>query len=369
MNTKLISAVLSVVCVALPALCKAATVDPKATKETKALYANLKKMATKGIMFGHQDDALYGIGWKYDAGRSDVKSVAGDYPAVFGWELGHIELERTNSLDSINFDTMRTRIKEVYKRGGVNTISWHVNNPLGGTAWDCQTTEAVKSVLPGGAKNALFRNWMDHLAAFLGSLKDDKGTAIPVMLRLYHEHTGGWFWWGAKQCTPAEYKSLWQYTVNYLINVRGLHNLLFIYSPASVSDAAQYLERYPGDKWADILGIDIYQGNNEQNAAHFIAEVQNVLQYLTKMAEEKGKVAALSETGQESLKMHNWWTEVIYKAITGYPIAYFLVWRNAYDKPGHFYAPYPGQQSASDFVQFKNKSNIFFEGNLPPMYK
>ncbi|WP_293051341.1 glycosyl hydrolase [Paludibacter sp.] len=369
MKIRLIPAILSMMCVTMPAMAKSATVDANATKETKALFANLKKIASKGFMFGHQDDALYGVGWKYDAGRSDVKSVSGDYPSVFGWELGNIELEHSHSLDSVCFDTMRLRIKEVYKRGGVNTISWHVNNPLGGNAWNCNTTEAVKSALPGGSKNALFQQWLNRLAAFLKSLKDDKGTPIPVLLRPYHEHTGAWFWWGSKQCTVQEYTALWKYTVNYLIKTKKLHNLLFIYSPASAPDAAQYFERYPGDNMVDVLGVDIYHYGGEQATSKFINEVHNTLNFMTAAAAAKNKVAVLSETGIESLPLKDWWTNVIYKAISGNPIAYFLVWRNACDKPGHFYAPYPGQASADDFILFKNKANVIFESKLPPMYK
>jgi len=368
MNMKLILSIFGLGCL-LSTTGRAATVDANATKKTKALYANLKKIAQRGIMFGHQDDAVYGIGWKYDSGRSDVKSVSGDYPAVFGWELGNLELGRSHSLDSVSFDTIRTRIKEVYSRGGVNTISWHVNNPLGGNAWNCNSTEAVKSVLPGGAQNELFKVWLDRLATFIGSLRDDKGNAIPILFRPFHEHTGGWFWWGSKQCTPQEYIALWKYTVKYLIQTKGLHNLLFIYSPSSVTNAAQYFERYPGDNMVDVLGIDIYQFGGKEGADKFIGEVRNSLEFMTKAANLRGKVAVLSETGQETIAMPNWWTEVIYKAVKDYQIAYFLVWRNAYDRQNHFYAPYPGQTSTEDFVKFKNDPKVYFESRLPKMYK
>jgi len=54
--------------------------DKQASKETLNLYNNLKKLAEKGFMFGHQDDLAYGVGWKYDAstssaGRSDIKKI------------------------------------------------------------------------------------------------------------------------------------------------------------------------------------------------------------------------------------------------------------------------------------------------------
>jgi len=41
--------------------------------------------------FGHQDDLAYGVEWSAERGGSDVKEVAGDYPAVYGWEASGIE--------------------------------------------------------------------------------------------------------------------------------------------------------------------------------------------------------------------------------------------------------------------------------------
>src|SRR3954451_12620345 len=72
--------------------------DKNATKETVNLYRNLKKLLNKGIMFGHQDDLAYGVGWKYEQGRSDIKDITDDYPAVYGWELGRIELDNPVNL-------------------------------------------------------------------------------------------------------------------------------------------------------------------------------------------------------------------------------------------------------------------------------
>jgi mannan endo-1,4-beta-mannosidase len=57
-------------------------VDKDATAETKALYANLWKVQGNGFMFGHHDGLLYGREWISEPGRSDVKEVCGDYPAV-----------------------------------------------------------------------------------------------------------------------------------------------------------------------------------------------------------------------------------------------------------------------------------------------
>ena len=63
------------------------TVDTLRTAETVNLLNNLRKVPTQGIMFGHHDDPLYGVGWEGDEDRSDVKSVCGDYPAVISFDL------------------------------------------------------------------------------------------------------------------------------------------------------------------------------------------------------------------------------------------------------------------------------------------
>ena len=59
-------------------------IDANATKETKALHQNLKELAEKHILFGHQHATEYGHGWYGDENRSDVKSVTGSHPAVIG---------------------------------------------------------------------------------------------------------------------------------------------------------------------------------------------------------------------------------------------------------------------------------------------
>ena len=66
--------------------------DRQATPETRALYKNLYILIGKNILFGHQDDPCYGVGWKYIPGRSDVKDITGQYPALYGFDLGRIEL-------------------------------------------------------------------------------------------------------------------------------------------------------------------------------------------------------------------------------------------------------------------------------------
>ncbi len=345
-------------------------VDRQATAPTRALYRNLKTIGKKGTMFGHQDATAYGIGWKYEPGRSDVHSVCGDYPAVCGWEIGGIELGVASSLDSVRFDVIRRLIGECHARGGVNTISWHARNPLtGGDTWDVKGGgNAVATILPGGANHTLFTGWLDRVAAFLGSLKDTHGAPIPVIFRPFHEHTGSWFWWGRDLCTTGQYTQLWQFTVGYLRDVKGLHNLVYSYSPDRVADQGEYLERYPGDAWVDLLGLDLYQFK-ASGVGEYRKCMRSSLDVLSAIAAERDKPFAVTETGLECIPTKNWFTGVLAPLIEPYAPAYVLLWRNAYERKNHYYAPYPGHPSCPDFIKYKLSGRVLFNAALPDMYK
>ena len=336
---------------------------------TENLLKNLRTMHETGFMFGHHDDPLYGIGWEGDARRSDVKSVCGDYPAVMSFDLGHIELGDAKSLDNITFEKIRTEMINQYKRGGMISVSWHLNNPLtGGDSWDVKTPGVVTSVLPGGAKHELFLTWLDRVAAFFNNLTTEEGDKIPVLFRPWHEHTGSWFWWGKEHCTPEQYKQLWQITRNRL-DVKGVNNLLYAYSPGTEGIGDVYMERYPGDEYVDLLGVDGYQFGGEAGAEGFIKTMNSMLTFITKMGKEHNKPIAFTETGLEALPMSNWWTEILLPIVDKYPIAYVLVWRNARERDNHFYAPYPGQVSATDFVKFYQNPKTLFSQDVKNLYK
>lgn len=338
-------------------------VDKDATQETRNLLVNLKKQVATGIMFGHQDDLLYGKGWKYESGQSDVKRVCGDYPAVYGWEIGQIEMGSACSLDSVPFSEIKEHIKEAYARGGVNTISWHANNLITeGHAWD--TTRVVNTLLPGGKNHEQFMRRLDKLAAFLVELKDNQGKPIPVLFRPYHENTGAWFWWGINHCTPDEYKALYRFTVHYLNKVKGVHNLLFVYSPDRVKSKEDYFERYPGDEYVDVLGLDVYCRGDKNGVSEYTATASKDLIIITEAAKERNKLATFSETGLEQIPNSKWWTGVLWKTIEKFPISYVLVWRDAYNIPNHYYVPYPGHAAAADFVDFYNLPRTLFQRDI-----
>lgn len=353
------------------------TTDKLATRETINLFNNLKELAPRYILFGHQDDPAYGIGWAYEAGKSDCLLTAGSYPAVYGWELGGLELGNPENLDDVPFDTMRKLIIESYQRGGVTTISWHEYSPLSGKdSWaDTQDTvnPTVQAIIPGGSHHQVYVDHLDKVADFLSSLQTPDGIKIPVIFRPFHENTGDWFWWGRKHCSPEEYKRLYQFTVQYLKEERQLHHLLYAYSPSSTNfiSRGDFLIRYPGDAYVDILGFDQYRIKSGEKSGQSAIKRMEIL---ADLAAEKNKIYALTETGDYGLKTENWFTGHLLSCLNASDktrgIAYTLVWRNEERQVDHFFVPYEGHEQVSDFKKFREHELILFERDLPKnLYK
>ncbi|PUA29186.1 MAG: beta-mannosidase [Cellvibrio sp. 79] len=314
-------------------------VDKKATAETRSLFAFLQQQRKRSIMFGHQHETTQGLTiTSTDGTQSDTFNAVDDFAAVYGWDTLSIITPKQEG-------DVVAQIKKAYARGGIITVSSHFDNPktdqkkgegMTGTAWD--QTPAVVESLPGGAYNDVYKGYLNQLADWANNLKDDQGKPIPVIFRILHENTGSWFWWGDKQSTPEQYKRLYQYTVEYLRDKKGVHNFLYAYSPNNFWDVteANYLERYPGNAWVDVLGFDTY-GPAENNADWFKNVVANAA-LVVRMANARGKIPVISEIGIrapdiEAGKYDNQWYQ---KLITGLKadkearhIAFLLTWRNA----------------------------------------
>lgn len=347
-------------------------VDPNATMTTRALYSNLWKQQSQGFMFGHHDDLIYGRDWYAESGRSDTKEVCGDYPAVFSVDFAEIMDDRHETSD-LNDDRRRT-ILEARARGEVITACAHLNNPLtGGDSWDNSNVTVVKEILTDGSEtNSKYKVWLDRLADFVNSLEDANGDLIPIIFRPYHEHTQTWSWWGSQCTTQEEFISFWRFTVDYLTQDKGVHNLIFAISPQldGVASPQRLLYRWPGDDYVDFIGMDSYHGTNTDALA---SNVRN----LSALSKEKLKPCGVTETGIEGVRDNNgqeyakYWTKEILTPIIGKDISMVVMWRNKYDPQHggiHYYGPWSGHASAPDFKDFYESSFTIFSQDLPDMY-
>jgi mannan endo-1,4-beta-mannosidase len=349
-----------------------AQIDKKATKETKNLYENLKTISKSHILFGHQHALEYGHGWSNETNRSDVKSVTGSHPAVVGIDFsgfsGHSKEEIIKTQE-----TLRKNVIATYERGGITTVSWHFLNPASGRGFywkDSISVAAMSLIKPGGSHHEQYIETLKTIADFAHSVKAKDGTLAPMIFRPFHEYDGDWFWWGKKYTSKEDFITVWQFTVSYLKDTLGVHNFIYALSPDNrFYSESDYLERYPGDHFVDMFGMDNY-GDFGRDGKYDLDAGFKKLKIISDVAIKKNKLAAFTETGLESIPNETWWTETLLKTIKSkdLQLAYVLVWRNDVTSLTHYYAPFPGQTSVPDFTIFYKDSFTLFENDLENVY-
>ncbi len=315
-------------------------------------------------IYGHDDDPVYGVKWFGDSGRSDVLETVGDYPGMMHWDHGLIEVGSPVNLDSVSFDRMRAEMLAQHERGGINAISWHPINPANGKdAWQPIDTDVVTlAVTDGTAANDSLKAYIGRAADYLATLRDSDGNPLPLIMRPWHEMSGGWFWWGGPNTTVESYRKLWA-MMREAFDSKGLGNsLLWAYSPDVVGSREEYMTWYPGDEYVDILGADVYHRDGMDGIDTWLGNIDTTYGAAVEVAREKGKIAALTETGCEGLPVTDWYTRCLLPVVKKWHPVYVTVWRNGSEwmKKDHYYAPYPGHPGVESFKVFHDDNSTVF---------
>ena len=290
------------------------------------------------------------------------------------------------------------------------------------------------------------KTWKDwlidmKLGRFYDKLVAKNLLEVPIIFRPFHEQTGSWFWWGQKSWDCKKhlgkenvisgseaYKKLFQMTVDYLQNERGLENLIIAWSPDKLckhdghtcddqrakndtfTDAEikkDLLNSFPGVSMVDIVGIDLYYAEDdgsEQRKLKYQTEVfRKYLRVVTDVANQFGKVAALTETGNynlgKELEVHQqawnqcmqqkegqagaeqtcgqlgfdkarengrWFTQHLLSLLNDPEVdmAYALTWENRTKEKKEYYIPFKDHPSFQDFVDFAKSDSILFKDDL-----
>lgn len=365
-----------------------ALVDSSATPETRSLFAYLEGVQGRGVLFGHQHSNTDGATVTDPTAltQSDVKASVGDYPAMFGWDGLALDGDEKPGLTTNSRRQNARLLAKAFvasdKLGGINTLSMHMPNFLTGGRYTDTSGDVVSAILPGGAKNAEYRNYLNAVALAAQSARRADGTLVPIIIRPLHENNGGWFWWGAGHTSSAAYINLYRYTVEYLRDTLGVRNFLYAYSPGLTfgGDPTNYLKTYPGDEYVDILGYDSYDDGADVDSP-YVSNLVKDLGMITDLADARGKIAALTEFGPSptfkpsgNADTH-WFTDLLaaIKAdAKAKRIAYMLTWAN-WSADG-VYVPYPATGSLPDhpllpdFRSFAADPYTYFAGDLRHVY-
>ncbi|WP_309065694.1 glycosyl hydrolase [Microbacterium sp.] len=357
--------------------------DPDATARTASLFDYLREGRGDGVLFGHQQSTEYGLTFDpvgASGTDSDVNAAVGDFPAVIGWDASRLGFGSTPSPESDEQSLTETvrKIRAADRLGTIQTMSAHMDNFVTGGNYGDTSGDVVARILPGGDHNAKLNDYLDRVARIATESTDADGRAIPIIFRPFHENAGSWFWWGAAHASASQYAELFRYTVEYLRDIKDVHNLLFAYSPGGgfAGDEAAYLAAYPGDDFVDVLGIDNYDGTggSEQWTDQIVADLGMV----ARIADERGKVSALTEFGMSGALKPNgqnpdltWYTdllEAIRADADARRIAYMMTWTNF--GTDQFFVPVPATGSApehellTDFREFHADPATLFAGDL-----
>ena len=368
-------------------------VDSNATNPTKALAAYLTGLrADDKVLFGHQNSTFRSV--KDNGKTSDIKDITGSEAGLFG--IDTLALAGTECASENPLEASIEASKKAYEGGSIISLSCHMPNftnakitatgdaehPYDFSKCDFSEskdlTPCADYILEGGEYNAQYNAYLDIIADYALKLQEAN---VPILFRPFHENSGGWFWWGTSTSADS-YRAIWRYMVNYL-QAKGVHNLLYVYSPNGPIDSeSDYLSRYPGDAYVDVLGFDYYDDYadvSKYTGKTYFEALAKSCDVVAGLADKKAKIPAIAETGiritgagKDSLmvsgnptKDKDWYNQVVNTAVE-HDIPYFLLWAN-FDSE-NFFVPYKysdtmGQEMINDFIKaYNNDHSIFGNG-------
>lgn len=368
-------------------------VDSNATDSAKALAAYLSGLQKDDkVLFGHQNSTFRSV--RDNGATSDVKDVTGSEAGLFG--IDTLSLAGTECATENPLQASIAASEKAYKGGSIISLSCHMPNftstkitatgdkdhPYNFSKCDFaeskDLTPCADYILEDGAYNAQYNAYLDIIAEYALALQNEN---VPILFRPFHENSGGWFWWGTSTSADS-YRAIWRYMVNYL-QAKGVHNMLYVYSPNGPIDSeTDYLSRFPGDAYVDVLGFDFYDDYadaDKYTGDTYFEALAKSCDVVANLAKNKNKIPAIAETGiritgagKDSLmvtgnptKGKDWYNKLVNTAVD-HNIPYFLLWANFSSE--NFFIPYKfndtmGQEMINEFISaYNNDHSIFGNG-------
>jgi hypothetical protein len=150
-------------------------------------------------------------------------------------------------------------------------IMYHSCNPvtanLGEECWWDDTVKGPRSTMSnsnwqeiitdGSSLNRKWKQWLDEIAVYLQDLKN---SGVEVLFRPFHEMNQGVFWWGGRP-GPSGTLRLYQISHDYLTNVKGLDNLIWVWNIQDFGSLSNDAQNYnPGPNYFEVVSLDVYEG-------------------------------------------------------------------------------------------------------------
>ena len=315
------------------------------TTRTENLQSNLLSFEEHGAMLGQMYATAEGIGWQGDSCHSDLHEVTGDDPAVTGYELAGIESGKARNTDGIDTTLIRRTAIDFIHRQGLAIMLWTVPNP------------GASPLESGSAANERLKEWTLRVASFLGSLHDDYGIKLPVLVYLYPLGTGKWY----DRLSADDYRKLYAQTVTWLRDKGGTTNAIFGYSNAAVSGSAEQFMACCPEEDIDCVQLMYLSSDSIAYAQNLLRMARQLSAYCSAGMKPLGIYTGLKALGHDS----ELWSKAILPVVEQCRLSYLMLGRNHGDfQEGNFYGPYPGNASTGDFMKLYNSSRTVMAKKL-----
>jgi hypothetical protein len=228
--------------------CNVTPVDPDATPAAKKLLCYLYGQYKNHVLSGQQETS-----WSNPVGDIDFyQTNTGKYPAILGGDFLYAGTSPSNQ------GTTTSRAQAYWEAGGIPMFRYHMGAPPNSDSYQNSmlgytSTQCNNVVTAGTSENTSYKSKLDSVASNLLTLQS---AGVAVILALFHEtQPGGWFWWS--KCSSSQFLALYKYSYDYLVNTKGVHNIVRL-MPFSGSPNAGF---YPGKTQVDLAGPDTYATN------------------------------------------------------------------------------------------------------------
>lgn len=315
------------------------------TTRTENLQSNLLAYEERGAMLGQMYATAEGIGWQGDSCHSDLKEVTGDNPAVTGYELAGIESGKACNTDGIDTALIRRTAIGFMQRQGLAIMLWTVPNP------------GANPLESGSDANKTLKAWTLRIASFLGSLHDDYGIKLPVLMYLYPLGTGQWY----DSLSADDYRKLYAQTIDWLRDKGETTNAIFGYSNAAVSGSAeQFMARCP-EQDIDCVQLMYLSSDSLQYATNLLRMARQLSAYCSSSMKPLGIYTGLKAMGHNA----EFWSKTILPVVEQCRLSYLMLGRNHGDfQQGNYYGPYPGNASVGDLMKLYNSERTVMAKKL-----
>lgn len=251
-------------------------VNPNLTPEARRLLEYLHSIEGRGIVAGMQ---------RTGPGQGPFPAVlhkTGREPALYGQDIAGFHPKGSDTYHQVLKGVVAQCRYWWLEKGGIVQLLFHWGNPMHpqGSAWKgrpegSEPPDIGRMVTPGTQEYEAFRKSLSYTADYLKQLAEAR---VPVLFAPLHEIDGGWFWWTDVE-NPENTAALYRQVYRYLVDERGLNNIIWVYHAAHSCNRMQgrrgwkagratreqFEEEtafrgryYPGDQYVDVASLSAY---------------------------------------------------------------------------------------------------------------